>query len=189
MRTSLWVNLYLSCIVNNRLTTLLVKWLRVLWFVCLFIVWYNMYITYIFYATDFEKPSLLLAVSAAVIKHVWGVAMAVIMIGIIYKHGWIAPNLCSFSGYRIIGRISYGTFICHLLVVKLLMSGSSQPIYLSDMSVVSLKLVCIQQELKYIFHPLVLLWSSSLCFKQLFGVNSHTYNRPSGINNVQHDES
>lgn len=97
----------------------------------------NIQAHHIFYAFDIAKPSLLTALIAALLKHVWGVAMAGIMLGLIYRYGWFATTLMNFSAYRIIGRISYATFMCHLFVVKLLMSSASQPIYLSDLSIVS----------------------------------------------------
>lgn len=92
---------------------------------------------HIFYSSDNEKPSLSTALTAAALKHVWGVAMAGIMLGILHRYGWFASTLMNYPAYRIMGRISYATFMCHLFVVKLLMAGASQPIYLSDMSIVS----------------------------------------------------
>ncbi|CRK96295.1 CLUMA_CG009715, isoform A [Clunio marinus] len=109
---------------------------RILWYFCLVGAFVIISSTYMFYTNTYE-PSLWIALEAAIFKHVWGLVMSCIMLGIIYRYGWFASTMLNYPAYRILGRISYGTFMCHLFVVKLLMSSNHQPIYLSDWSIMT----------------------------------------------------
>lgn len=111
---------------------------HIVWYLCVVIAILNVYSTYLFYTFDFsEEPSIWLSIAAAALKHVWGLAISGIMLGLVLNYGWLVPDLLNYSGYRIMGRISYATFMCHLFVVKLLMASVHQPIYLSDLNIVS----------------------------------------------------
>jgi peptidoglycan/LPS O-acetylase OafA/YrhL len=75
---------------------------------------------------------------AILLKHSWGLIMGIGILGVIFRYGWFVPNIFNYSGWRILGRTSYATFICHLFILKLLMSGIHQPMYLSVFNIVSL---------------------------------------------------
>jgi hypothetical protein len=92
-----------------------------------------------FLTTEFEKPSIWLAIAAPILKNAWGLATASILIGFVHRYGWILYDLMSYSGYRITGRISYATLICHLFVIKLVMSRQPELLVLSDLNLVSIR--------------------------------------------------
>lgn len=94
-----------------------------------------MFSGFIFFEYDFEKPSILLAVISTVFKHMWGVLLAVIVMGLIFRFGWFIPNIMNYKMFRILGRISYGAFIIHLLLIKLVMGGNH---YLLDLNVATI---------------------------------------------------
>lgn len=59
---------------------------------------------------------------ATVIKrHSWGVCFAFGTIGIIHHYGWFTRNLMSYDGFKILGRISYSAFVCHVFLLKIFM--------------------------------------------------------------------
>lgn len=107
-------------------------------YVSLVVALFNIYSNSFFYEFEFETPTVLNSLAAIVLKHLWGVVMAVIMLGVSQKIGWFVPKIMNHAFFRFMGRISYATFMCHLFVVKLLMSSVHQPLFLSDMNIVSL---------------------------------------------------
>jgi hypothetical protein len=109
-----------------------------MWYLCVVIGFTTILSAYFFYQYDFEKPAIWIAVMSIFLKHSWGIIMGIGIIGIIYRYGWFIPNIFNYSGWRILGRCSYATFICHLFILKLLMSGIHQPMYLSVFNIVSL---------------------------------------------------
>lgn len=51
---------------------------------------------------------------------------------------WNKVNIFNYPGWWVLERIShYATFICHIFILKLLMSGIHQPLYLSIFNIVS----------------------------------------------------
>jgi peptidoglycan/LPS O-acetylase OafA/YrhL len=114
---------------------------RVLWYICVVLGFATVLSAYFFYKYDFAKPSLWIAVMAVLLKHSWGFLVAFVLLGLIYQYGWFIPNIFNYPGWRIIGRISYATFICHLFILKLLMSGIHQPMYLSVFNILKYSLV------------------------------------------------
>lgn len=111
--------------------------LRIAWYICLVIALSTIASNYIFYAYDFEKHSLWTALTAAFLKHIWGFSIGLVMLGLIQHLGWWLTDFFNYSAFRITGKISYATFMCHLFVLKLLMASSHQLMYVSDWSIVS----------------------------------------------------
>lgn len=116
---------------------------RVLWYICVVLGFVTILSAYFFYKYDFAKPSIWIAVMAIILKHSWGIIMGIGILGIIFNYGWFIPNIFNYPGWRIIGRISYATFICHLFILKLLMSGIHQPMYLSVFNIVSFSAIAV----------------------------------------------
>lgn len=92
---------------------------------------------YICYKYDFEKPSICIAMVSALLKHSWCLIIGIGALGPIYRYGWFMPNIFNYSCWRVLGRISYATFICQIFILRLLMSGIHQPMYLSVFNIVS----------------------------------------------------
>lgn len=107
-----------------------------LFYCVLVIAFFNIYSNYFFYKFEFDTPSILNSLAAIGLKHLWGVVMAVIMLGLSQRIGWFVPKIMNHAFFNFMGRISYATFMCHLFVVKLLMTSVHQPLYLSDLNIV-----------------------------------------------------
>lgn len=107
-------------------------------YICLgtFVLSYT--VNFVFYAFEYKTHSIVHAVFAAGLKHVWGVVVSVIILGSSQKVGWFAPSIMNHSFFRFMGRISYATYILHLLVIKLVMVNVHEPNFLSHLNTVSL---------------------------------------------------
>lgn len=106
-------------------------------YVCVSFFAINMLSNYVFYAYEFETPSVMNSLSAIALKHVWGVVVSVMILGLSQKVGWFAPNIMNHAFFRIMGRITYATFMIHVFVAKWMITNVHQPLYLSDMNIVS----------------------------------------------------
>lgn len=116
-------------------------WIKISWIlsvlVLLLIIWTNS----LFYLNDYEKPSVNLAILGGIFKHGWGIAVSVFILGFIFIDFSFAEKLINHEIFRIVGRISFSTFMCHLAVIKIYMSEMAhQPIYLSRITVVRFKM-------------------------------------------------
>lgn len=67
---------------------------------------------------------------------IWNVTRFDLLIVTNMITGWFMVDIFNYSAFRILGRISYSAFMCHLFFLKLLMAGINQPIYLSFYSIV-----------------------------------------------------
>lgn len=113
---------------------------------------------YLFYQNDYEKPSILLAIISALLKHSWGVIIGSGILCTLYRYGefsklnnlislnnfkiftgWFMVDVFNYPGFRILGRISFSAFMCHLFFIKLHMAGIHQPMYLSYYIIVGYK--------------------------------------------------
>jgi hypothetical protein len=110
--------------------------LRFLWYSCLVLGVLNLMSGYIFYNYDLEKPSIWVSILAVFLKHSWGLFMAFMMFGLIFRFGWFIPNIFNHPGWRITGRISFAGYIFHNVVVQLLIMDIYQPIYMDTVKFV-----------------------------------------------------
>lgn len=76
---------------------------------------------YLFYAYDFEKPALWIAVFAALSKNIWGILGAFLMFGFIGGIGGIIRNFFHLPIFTPLGRIAYCVYLIHFDVFRLLM--------------------------------------------------------------------
>jgi peptidoglycan/LPS O-acetylase OafA/YrhL len=91
---------------------------------------------FIFYQNDFEKPSILLAIISTASKHLWSLILAIVVMGLIFRHGWFIPNIMNYKLFRILGRISYAAFMTHLILIKIVMGGNHSPLDLNVATIV-----------------------------------------------------
>lgn len=113
------------------------KCFRVAFYLCVVIGFMTILSAYFFYKYEFVRPAVWISVLAVLLKHTWGVIVGFGILGAIYRYGWFIPSVFNYPGWRVMGRISFATFMCHLFVLKMLMSGVHQPMYLSVFSIVS----------------------------------------------------
>ncbi|KAL7030734.1 hypothetical protein ACKWTF_006765 [Chironomus riparius] len=115
---------------------------RFIWYCCLLLGFVLVLSGYLFYQYDFEKPSIWVSLAAIIIRHSWGVILAFGIIGVIYHHGWFTRNLLSYKGFKILGRISYAGFICHVFILKLLMMRTHQMMEISMQNMFTITIAC-----------------------------------------------
>lgn len=114
---------------------------------------------YIFYANDFRKPAVWIAFYAAIVKNMWGFIITVVISGLAFGIGckflWFIFFMFSnwnvfflnFEGiirdflnqpiYRTLGRLTYCAFLIHVTLIRFNFGIYRQPIYNSDITIVS----------------------------------------------------
>lgn len=112
--------------------------LRILYYLGIFLGFATILTAYFFFNNNFEKPAIWISLSAIVLRNAWGAVMGFGILCSFYNYGWIIPKVFNYPGWRILGRISYATFICHIAVVKILIFNFHQLAYLSMLNAVSL---------------------------------------------------
>ena len=89
--------------------------------------------------------------------------------------GWFMVDIFNYPAFRILGRISYSAFMCHLFFLKLHMAGIHQPMYLSFHNIVRYKSsfkywIC----LNFILMFTVILRNSHLFLVEFLWINFNT---------------
>ncbi|KAH8279262.1 hypothetical protein KR026_005093, partial [Drosophila bipectinata] len=93
---------------------------------------------YIFMRHDFAKPSLWLALYAGLHKNLWVLICAGFVFLMSCKVGvGMAYALCTMPVFRPLARISFQAFLWHIVVIRVVVGGIRQPVYVS-----SLFLIC-----------------------------------------------
>ncbi|XP_050072930.1 nose resistant to fluoxetine protein 6-like [Anopheles maculipalpis] len=90
---------------------------------------------YIFYAYDFEKPTIWIAIYAALSKNLWGALFGVLFVGVAFGVGGFLRVVLNNSIFRPLGKVTYCVFLCHLFVIRVTLGNVRQPIYVSDMRI------------------------------------------------------
>uniref|UniRef100_A0A4Y0BK97 Acyl_transf_3 domain-containing protein n=1 Tax=Anopheles funestus TaxID=62324 RepID=A0A4Y0BK97_ANOFN len=90
---------------------------------------------YIFYAYDFTKPAIWIAVYAALAKNLWGALFGVLFVGVAFGVGGFLRTALNSSIFRPLGKVTYCVFLCHLFVIRVTLGNVRQPIYVSDMRI------------------------------------------------------
>ncbi|XP_065086708.1 nose resistant to fluoxetine protein 6-like [Ochlerotatus camptorhynchus] len=90
---------------------------------------------FMFYAYDFEKPAVWIALYAALSKNLWGLIFGVLFVGLAFGVGWFLKRLLSNPMFRPLGKITYAVYLCHLFVIRATFGNIRQPIYVSDVRI------------------------------------------------------
>ena len=100
--------------------------LEVLWNLC----WISGYIIsmlgFPFIETDIE-PTIWTALYGGFMKHYHGFLMGFLLLGLIMRLGWFVPKVFNLPVFRVLGRIMYSYYLCHIFVLRLFVGGSTQP--------------------------------------------------------------
>lgn len=71
-------------------------------------------------------------------KHYHGLLLGCLTIGLIFRFGLFIPKVFNLPMFRVLGRICYSYYLCHILIMRILMAGASQPFEISMANVWSL---------------------------------------------------
>lgn len=91
-----------------------------------------------FYELNIEK-SFITALFGAFMKHYHGLLLGITLLGVIMRYGLIIPKIFNLPVFRILVRISYSYYICHILIMKLFMTNATQPLKFSMANTVNIK--------------------------------------------------
>ncbi|XP_068152945.1 nose resistant to fluoxetine protein 6 [Drosophila tropicalis] len=69
------------------------------------------------------------AIYAGVQRNLWAFGLGIFIIGMASKVGWIFRKFACLPIFRILGRLTYGAFIIHLLVARIVLATVRNPIY------------------------------------------------------------
>lgn len=71
------------------------------------------------------------------LRNLWGVLGGVMIIGSAFGIGWVARDVLCSNFFRPLGKITFCVYLCHPFVLKASMGNLRQPLFLSDMTIVS----------------------------------------------------
>lgn len=92
---------------------------------------------YIFYAYDFERPAIWIALFAAVSKNIWGLFGALLMLGFTCRVGGLIRRFFCMPIFTTLGRISYCVYLVHFIAFRFLTGDAVALPYLSAAPIVS----------------------------------------------------
>jgi hypothetical protein len=115
-----------------------------------------------------------------VLRHSWGIVAVFASLGFVYKYGWFFPNIVNYPGWRILGRISYASFMCHISVLHVMMASNHQPAYLSVFYIVSIWIRQNYENFSQLF-LVVFLRLRRVCCEQLHRAHLDAFNRCSSF--------
>lgn len=111
---------------KERLKSIRRSWsLEFLWHFCWIAGYIISMLGFPFIESNIE-PSILTALYGGFMKHYHGLLMGVLTFGLILRFGWFVPLVFNMPFFRVLGRISYSYFLCHIFVMRIFMTGSNQ---------------------------------------------------------------
>ncbi|XP_031617702.1 nose resistant to fluoxetine protein 6-like [Contarinia nasturtii] len=111
------------------------KVLPVLWYSLLPIAFLGLYSGALFYANNFEKPAIWIAIYAAVMKSLWGVFGATLVLGSALNTGWVFKNILRMQVFRTMGRLTFGAYLIHPSVIRASYGSMRHPFFTDDFRV------------------------------------------------------
>ncbi|XP_055315466.1 nose resistant to fluoxetine protein 6-like [Sitodiplosis mosellana] len=111
------------------------KVLPILWYSLLPIAFMGLWSGHIFYANEFEKPAIWIAIYAACMKSLWGVFGATLVLGSALNTGWVFKNILRMQAFRTMGRLTFGAYLIHPSVIRLSYGSMRHPFFADDFKV------------------------------------------------------
>jgi peptidoglycan/LPS O-acetylase OafA/YrhL len=68
-----------------------------------------------FYEHDMEL-GFISSLLGAFFKHIYGVVIGILLIGIFLRYGWIIPKLYNYGMYRVLARLSFSVYMVHFTI-------------------------------------------------------------------------
>ncbi|EDV36810.2 uncharacterized protein Dana_GF11764 [Drosophila ananassae] len=91
---------------------------------------------YVFIRHDFAKPSLWLALYAGLHKNLWVLICSGFVFLMCCKVGGMAYAFCTLPVFRPLARISFQAFLWHIVVLRVVVGGIRQPVYVTSLFVI-----------------------------------------------------
>uniref|UniRef100_A0A1I8Q8R8 Acyltransferase 3 domain-containing protein n=2 Tax=Stomoxys calcitrans TaxID=35570 RepID=A0A1I8Q8R8_STOCA len=76
-----------------------------------------------------EDVRLWASIYASIQRNFWGLGLAAFIVGMAAKCGWVLRKFCCLPIFRILGRLTYGAFLVHLLICRVVIATLREPIY------------------------------------------------------------
>ncbi|KAM8704392.1 hypothetical protein ACLKA7_008922 [Drosophila subpalustris] len=76
-----------------------------------------------------ETPRIWGAIYAGLQRNLWAFGLGIFILGLAAKVGWVIRKFACLPIFRILGRLTYGAFIVHLLVARVVLSTVRDPVY------------------------------------------------------------
>lgn len=93
---------------------------------------------HIFYVYDFQKPSIWIAIYASITKNIWGVIALVFFVGLEKGIGQTIKKLLEHPIFQPLAKITFCIYLCHTFVIRVTLGNIRGPVFVSDMSLVSI---------------------------------------------------
>jgi hypothetical protein len=84
-----------------------------------------------FYENDIEK-GFVSALLGAVMKHIYGPVLGVLLVGIFFRYGSFIPKFYNYGMYRILARLSFSVYMVHYTIGSIIITGNSYPIEINN---------------------------------------------------------
>ncbi|XP_061496527.1 O-acyltransferase like protein-like, partial [Anopheles gambiae] len=114
------------------------KVFRAVWYLTFAIVFLSMLPSYMFYVNDFPTPSVWMAAYFVVSKNLYGIGTGIVILGLIYGVNGVFKRVLNYPFFEPLGRLSYGAFLVHPFVMRLMFFSARGPVHYSDLLTLSL---------------------------------------------------
>ncbi|XP_063697875.1 nose resistant to fluoxetine protein 6-like [Culicoides brevitarsis] len=111
------------------------KWMLLTWYIYPFVGYLMVLSSYLFYAYDFEKPSIWMSLYSVVTKNMWGAFGAILMFGFVGKLGSVITTIFNSPIFQPLGRIVYCIYLVHFSVARYLAGDVRGKVYISGTNI------------------------------------------------------
>lgn len=107
--------------------------LQILWHLMCLSMFALMFNAGYFYQNNFLDKSSTFDVFAsallnAVFRHVYGIILGLVLVGIFLGYGHFLPKLFKYGIYRVLGRLTFSVYLCHFCIVIMVITKQKFPI-------------------------------------------------------------
>ncbi|XP_041769695.1 nose resistant to fluoxetine protein 6-like [Anopheles merus] len=114
------------------------KAFSIVWHLTFAIVFLSMLPSYMFYVNDFPTPSVWMAACFVVSKNLYGIGAWIVILGCIYGVNGVVKRMLNYPFFEPLGRLTYGAYLVHFSVMRLMFFSVRTPVHYSDLLALSL---------------------------------------------------
>ncbi|XP_073819270.1 nose resistant to fluoxetine protein 6 [Musca autumnalis] len=82
------------------------------------------------FVQEYNEDMRMCSVYAAVQRNMWGFGLGAFIVGMSAKCGWVLRKFCCLPIFRTLGRLTYGAFMVHLIICRVVIATLRDPIYI-----------------------------------------------------------